>query len=61
MSFRETMARLKRLGNADWRKIMPNHGIRPPVFGVRYADLYKIQKKIGCDHELARRHRTHGR
>jgi 3-methyladenine DNA glycosylase AlkD len=48
------MKQLERLGTATYQKVWPRHGIRPPLFGVKYADLYQLQRKIKCDPELAR-------
>ena len=53
MNLTQTMKELKRLGNAESRKLMPRHGVTGPAFGVRYADLYKIQKRLQPDYELA--------
>ncbi len=53
MNITQTMKELKRLGNAGSLKILPKHGVTGPAFGVRYADLYKIQKRIQPDHKLA--------
>ncbi|MHC4973407.1 MAG: DNA alkylation repair protein [Planctomycetota bacterium] len=53
MNLKQVMQQLEKSGTDTYRKIWPRHGIQPPLFGVKYADLYKLQKKIGCDHELA--------
>lgn len=53
MNLTQTMKELKRLGNAESLKLMPKHGVTGPAFGVRYADLYKIQKRIQPDYGLA--------
>ena len=53
MNLTQTMKELKSLGNAESRKLMPRHGVTGPAFGVRYADLYKIQKRLQPDYELA--------
>ena len=41
------------LGTERNRGIYPRHGIRGPMFGVSYADLGKLRKRIQTDHELA--------
>ena len=46
MNLTQAMKKLKAAGTEGWRKTLP-------YFGVRYADLYKIQKQIKRDHELA--------
>lgn len=47
------MAELKKLGTAQNRKIYKNHGGGDNTYGVSYANLYKIQKKIKTSHDLA--------
>lgn len=53
MQLSEAMTRLERLGNESALKTYRRHGVTGPAFGVRYADLYKLQKEIGVDHALA--------
>ena len=47
------MRRLKKLGSEQTLKTYSRHGVDGPAFGVRYADLYELQKEIGVDHTLA--------
>jgi len=47
------MAEMKKLGTAQAVKIYKRHGMVEPLFGVSFADLYKLQKQIKVDHELA--------
>jgi 3-methyladenine DNA glycosylase AlkD len=53
MQLSEAMTRLERLGNESTLKTYRRHGVKGPAFGVRYGDLYKLQKEIGVDHALA--------
>jgi 3-methyladenine DNA glycosylase AlkD len=53
MNLSETMGRLEKLGSKTYQQVWPRHGVKPPLFGVKYADLYKIQKKLQGDHKLA--------
>jgi 3-methyladenine DNA glycosylase AlkD len=53
MQLSEAMTRLERLGNEPTLKTYRRHGVKGPAFGVRYGDLYKLQKEIGVDHALA--------
>lgn len=53
MTFNETMSTLKKLGTAQAVKIYKRHGGGDNVFGVSFANLYKLQKQIKCDHALA--------
>lgn len=53
MTEAEVMAELRSLGTEQTRKTWTRHGVKGEMFGVRYADLYRIQKKIKVDQELA--------
>jgi 3-methyladenine DNA glycosylase AlkD len=53
MNTREVMKQLKAMGTAQNRKIYGRHGVTGTMFGVSYAHLGKLQKKIKVDHELA--------
>jgi 3-methyladenine DNA glycosylase AlkD len=45
---------LEGLGTAQNRKVYGWHGVKTPMFGVSFAHLNKIDKRIKTDHELAR-------
>jgi 3-methyladenine DNA glycosylase AlkD len=47
------LAELKPLGRASYKKVLFNHGITEPSFGVKISELQKIRKRIGKDHQLA--------
>jgi 3-methyladenine DNA glycosylase AlkD len=49
----EVMKRLEQLGTEQTVKTLRRHGIGGPVFGVSYAELYKLQKQIKVDQPLA--------
>jgi 3-methyladenine DNA glycosylase AlkD len=51
--FDEVMQELERCGAEQNRKIYTRHGVRAPMFGVRYADLDRLKKRIKVDHALA--------
>jgi len=53
MKLEQVMSRLKKLGSELYEKTLPRHGVKPPFFGVKYSDLYALQKKLGVDHALA--------
>lgn len=53
MDLKALMRRLEDAGTEQNRKVYPRHGIRPPLFGVPYAELGNLQKEIGVDHDLA--------
>lgn len=54
MDLRTAMGRLESAGTEQNRKVYPRHGVRPPMFGVPYSVIGKLQKEIGVDHDLAR-------
>ena len=53
MTAEEIVAQLRALGKDTYKKVLLNHGIKEPLFGVKIEDLKKIQKKIKKDHRLA--------
>ena len=53
MTYTEAMAELKKLGTAQNVKIYKRHGAGNNLFGVSFANLNKLQKKIKVDHQLA--------
>ena len=53
MTLKQTMAALKKAGTAQNRKIYTDHGVGQELYGVSYAELGKLSKSIGMDHELA--------
>jgi len=44
---------LKPLGGDGYKRILLKHGINEPIYGVKVADLKKIQKRIKKDYQLA--------
>ncbi len=44
---------IKPLGTEGYRKVLRNHGVTGPCFGVKIADLKQIQKRIRKDYRLA--------
>ena len=53
MTAKEILAELKPLGSESYKKVMANHGVKEPFFGVKISDLQKIQKRIKKDYQLA--------
>ena len=51
--FSAVMAELEAAGTAQNRKVYARHGAAEPMFGVSYAALGKIAKRINTDHALA--------
>ena len=55
MTFQEVMKQLKACGTEQNRKTWGRHGGKGEMFGVSFANLYKFQKQIKVDQELAER------
>lgn len=53
MTLAEAMAALEKAGSAQTRKTYARHGAPEPMFGVSFAVLKALLKRIGVDHELA--------
>ncbi len=54
MKLAEVMGALKKAGDAQTRKTYLRHGAPADCYGVKFAELYKLQKRIKSDHDLAR-------
>ncbi len=53
MTAKDIVAELKKLGTAQTKKTWMNHGAQEPCFGVKVADMKKIQKRVKMDYQLA--------
>ena len=53
MSLAEVMSALEKAGTEQTRKTWARHGATGPMFGVLFADLKILVKRIKVDHELA--------
>lgn len=53
MTAKEILAELKPLGSDSYKKVMFNHGVKEPCYGVKISDLQKIRKRIKKDYQLA--------
>ena len=54
MTIKQALGALKKAGTAQNRKVYGHHGVTCAMFGVSFAELKKLKKQIGVDHELAR-------
>jgi hypothetical protein len=54
MTLDEAMRALKEAGSAQARKTYLRHGATEPLFGVSFATLKVLVKRIGVDHDLSR-------
>jgi 3-methyladenine DNA glycosylase AlkD len=53
MTAAEVLKELKALGSESIKKILKNHGVKEPFFGVKIGDMKPIQKRIKKDYQLA--------
>jgi 3-methyladenine DNA glycosylase AlkD len=53
MTASEILDQLESLGLESYKKVMFNHGVTEPLFGVKIEELKKIQKKVKVDYKLA--------
>lgn len=54
MTAAEIMTELQAMGNPGIKKILLNHGVKEPFFGVKIEHLKPIQKKVKTDYQLAK-------
>jgi hypothetical protein len=54
MTAKEVMTQLESLGSPSIKKVLVQHGVREPFFGVKVGDMKPIQKKIKMDYQLAK-------
>lgn len=54
LPFAQVMAELEAAGAEQTRKTYRRHRVAEPMFGVSFATLKLLYKRIGVDHELAR-------
>lgn len=53
MTANEILNELQALGTEGYKKILRNHGVPEPVYGVKIEELKKIQKRVKKDYRLA--------
>lgn len=53
MTAEEIVREIEPLGTEGYRKILRNHGVPEPLFGVKIEELKKIQKRVKRDYRLA--------
>jgi len=53
MTANEILAEIKPLGSDSYKRVIFNHGVKEPCFGVKISDLQKIVKRIKRDYQLA--------
>jgi hypothetical protein len=53
MNAKAILDEIKPLGRESYKKVLLNHGVPEPCFGVKIEYLKKIQKRIKHDYPLA--------
>ncbi|MGB0716443.1 MAG: DNA alkylation repair protein, partial [Phycisphaerae bacterium] len=53
MTPKQALKELESAGTAQNRKVYARHGVQGTMFGVSFANLNKLKKKIKVDHDLA--------
>ncbi len=53
MTAQAILKELKPLGSPGYKKILSNHGVTEPCYGVKIADLQTIRQRLGTDYALA--------
>src|SRR5437016_5497805 len=53
MTANEIVEQLRSLGLESYKRVLLNHGIKEPVFGVKIEEMKKIQKQVKKDYRLA--------
>jgi hypothetical protein len=53
MTTKEILAELKPLGSDGYKRVIFNHGVKEPCFGVKISELQKIQQRLKRDYQLA--------
>ena len=53
MTAKEILEEIKPLGSDSYKRVIFNHGVKEPCFGVKVSDLQKIVKRIKRDYQLA--------
>jgi hypothetical protein len=53
MTAQQILSEIEPLGTEGYRRVMRNHGVTGPLFGVKIEDLKKYQKAIKKDYQLA--------
>jgi len=53
MTAKEILTEIKPLGSDGYKRVIFNHGVCEPCFGVKIEELKKIQKRVKKDYQLA--------
>jgi hypothetical protein len=53
MTANDILEEIKPLGSDSYKRVMFNHGVKEPFYGVKIGDMQKIVKRIKKDYQLA--------
>lgn len=53
MTAQQILDEIRPLGSDSYKRVIFNHGVKEPCFGVKISDLQKIVKRIKRDYQLA--------
>lgn len=53
MTAADVLKELKPLAQASYKKVLLNHGVKEPVYGIKIEDMKKLEKCLKNDHPLA--------
>jgi 3-methyladenine DNA glycosylase AlkD len=53
MNAKAILDEIEPLGRDSYKKVLLNHGVKEPFFGVKIEELKKIQKRVKKDYQLA--------
>ncbi len=53
MTAEDILAEIKPLGSDSYKRVIFNHGVKEPCYGVKIGDMQKIVKRIKQDYQLA--------
>ena len=53
MTAKDIIAEIKPLGSEGYKRVIFNHGVKEPCFGVKISELQRIVKRVKKDYQLA--------
>ena len=53
MTAKQILEEIKPLGSDSYKRVIFNHGVKEPCFGVKISALQKIVKRVKKDYQLA--------
>ena len=53
MTAEQIVEEIRPLGTEGYRKVLRNHGVPEPLFGVKISEMKKIQQRVKKDYRLA--------